>query len=105
MTQEKEHENATSSFAGLRERAKTVAEDARNETRKCYEHFRLSKRGRKWSKENAINTRPKGEGARGLPYNTDDSTPPLNNTPLYKSTPGGIFFGFFFDRHLSPGVR
>ena len=28
-----------------------------------------------------------------IPYNTDDSTPPLNNTPHYKSTTGGnIYF-------------
>ena len=34
-TSKKEHENATSSFAGLKERAETVAEDARKGTRKC----------------------------------------------------------------------
>ena len=30
-----------------------------------------------------------------VPYNTDDSTPPLNNTPPYKITPGGIFLDSF----------
>ena len=38
-----------------------------------------------------------------VPYNTDDSTPPLNNTLRYKRTPGGIFFAIFFDRHFITG--
>ena len=38
-----------------------------------------------------------------LPYNTEESTPPLDNTHPYMSTPGNIYFVSFFDHHFITG--